>query len=392
MIGLTRRALLSLVALLGLTLAPTPAQAAEIPVPAGATTLTIAGQGHGHGHGMSQYGAAAAARQGLRYRQILRHYYPGTGWGRSGGRMKVLLTADTTPDVVVVNRKGLRAHVAGGRTWKLWKLARKAARTATRWRIVPLDATRSALDYRKRGWHRFAVVAGTLEFSAGGQPLTRVAGGRRTAYRGTWRAASPAPGSVARDTVNLVSLGAYLRGVVPREVPALWPTHAVRAQAVAARSYAAYERQYDSHGYFDVYDTTQDQVYGGRSAEHPAATRAIRATRGQVLTYAGAPAFTQFSASNGGWMLAGSRPYLVSGPDRFDPVRRWSTSVTLAWLRSVAPSAGTIQGIDLVTYPNAGPWVDEVLVRGSEKTVSIDGERFRSLAGLKSASFRLSVS
>lgn len=393
MIALSRRALVPLVALLCLVVAPSPVQAAEVTVPAGATTLIVEGQGHGHGHGLSQYGAAAAARQGVKYRQILRHYYPGTNWGRAGGRMRVLLTADTSPDLVVVNSKGLKAHVVGGRTWRLSKVAKKAARKAKLWRIMPVDGARSALDFRKRkgGWRRFVVVTGTLEFTAGGKPITLVAGGRR-AYRGVLRAVAPTPGSTDRDTVNIVPLEAYLQGVVPREVPALWPTHAVRAQAVAARSYAAFERQSRARGYFDVYDTTQSQVYGGKSSEHPAATRAIKATRGQVLTYGGAPAFTQFSASNGGWMLAGSRPYLVSGRDPFDPVRRWTKTVGLDWLRSVAPSAGTIESIDVVTHPNAGAWVAKVIVRGSSRDVEITGERFRSLAGLLSSSFRLRVS
>lgn len=373
-----------------LTLSPAPAQA--VPVPPGATTMTIQGEGAGHGHGMSQYGAAAAARQGLAHRQILQHYYPGTGWGRAAGAMKVLITADTSPDLVVVNRTGLKARVVGGRTWKLSKVRAKAARKAKLWRIVPVDGVHSALQYRKRGWRTLTVTAGTLEFTAGGAPIKLVVGGARVPYRGALRAAQPTPGSAERDTVNIVPLEAYLQGVVPREVPALWPAQAVRAQAVAARSYAAYERQFDSHGYFDVYDTTADQVYGGSRAEHPAATRAVRATRGRVLTYAGAPAFTQFSSSNGGWMLAGSKPYLVSGPDRFDPVRRWSKTVSLAAVQARWPSAGTILDISVLTYANAGTWVDKVVIDGSSSDYTVSGSDFRSWAGLPSSSFRVSFS
>ena len=94
----------------------------------------------------------------------------------------------------------------------------------------------------------------------------------RAHYRGALR-------SVGNNTVNVVRLEHYLRGVVPQEVPALWKPAAVQAQAVAARTYAAFERKASSKGRgYDLCDTAHCQVYGGVDAEHPATTRAIRAS------------------------------------------------------------------------------------------------------------------
>ena len=109
--------LAGLVAAAALVLVSTPAHAAQNSwtVPRRAT-VTINGHGYGHGHGMSQYGAEGAARQGLSYRQIIDFYYPGTSWGTARGRIRVLITADTSDDLVVEARPGLtRARHRGVR-------------------------------------------------------------------------------------------------------------------------------------------------------------------------------------------------------------------------------------------------------------------------------------
>ena len=73
-----------------------------------ARTVVLSGHGFGHGHGMSQYGAQGAAKQGLTYRQIIDFYYPGTTWSQVTGKVRVLISADTTSDVVVAAVPGLR--------------------------------------------------------------------------------------------------------------------------------------------------------------------------------------------------------------------------------------------------------------------------------------------
>ena len=130
----------------------------------------------------------------------------------------------------------------------------------------------------------------------------------------------------------MLPLDRYVQGVVPSEVPTSWPADAVRAQAVAARTYAAFERE-AATDYYDICDTTSCQVYGGLSAEDAAANDAVRATRGRVVLYEGLPAFTQFSSSNGGYSSAGSQPYLVAQPDPYEassdnPNDPWTATVT----------------------------------------------------------------
>ena len=97
----------------------------------GATAITVTGHGFGHGHGLSQYGALGAAEQGLTWQQIDEFYYPGTTWGRIGGKIRVLITADTGRDVQVVAAAGLKVtSLARPRTWRLPPVG------ARKWRLV----------------------------------------------------------------------------------------------------------------------------------------------------------------------------------------------------------------------------------------------------------------
>jgi stage II sporulation protein D len=303
-----------------------PAAAADPwPVPDNAT-ISLDGRGNGHGHGLSQYGAEGAARQGLGYRDILGFYYPGTQWGASGGSVQVLITRDTSKDVVVDPRAGLTVHSPGsGRTWKLPAKVRKHGPRSDkvrvrRWRIVPGSGHRSQVSYRTGGWHVWKDARGDAQFAAGGRPVELHTPQGVVAYRGALRSASPAGSTTDRDTVNVVSLDSYLRGVVPSEVIAsTWHAAAIRAQAVAARTYAAYERAHaPSSQHYQLCDTAHCQVYGGYSAEYPTSDAAVAATAHEVITSGGEPAFAQFSASNGGWASAGAFDYLPAQEDPYD--------------------------------------------------------------------------
>src|SRR5215216_1696163 len=132
---------LGVVATVVLSSAP-PATAEPV---AEATSYKITGHGYGHGHGLSQYGALGAARQGVGWKQILGFYYPGTRLGRARGTIKVLITADTSKDVMVDARVGLRLHrLPGGKSYVLDKVRPKA----TRWRIMP-KGHKSIVSYRR---------------------------------------------------------------------------------------------------------------------------------------------------------------------------------------------------------------------------------------------------
>lgn len=122
--------------------------------------------------------------------------------------------------------------------------------------------------------------------------------GRVARYRGN---VEVRPASVGFTVINELPVEHYLYGVVPAEMPVSFPPEALKAQAVAARSYViAQLGSYGSQG-FDVLDNQQSQVYRGYDGEHPQAARAVDETAGKVLVYRGQPIAAFFHSSSGGY-------------------------------------------------------------------------------------------
>lgn len=118
-------------------------------------------------------------------------------------------------------------------------------------------------------------------------------------------------------TINNVLLEDYVKGVVPAEMPTSWAANAVRAQAVAARSYAVRLQRFARYSEYDICDTTACQVYGGMSRETSGGNAAVKATAGSIVTYRGVVALTQFASSNGGYSARGDYPYLAAHRDPY---------------------------------------------------------------------------
>ena len=380
-----------------------PPAAADPPIPAGSGSMTVRGTGFGHGWGMSQYGAYGAARQGKSWPQILAFYYPGTRLGSlpTGTAIRVWISADTDGDLRVQPSPGLRLTSAGssfalptGSKYRTWRVTR--------------SGTGYRLSYRGTagGWTTQRTPLGSSTWSfASSAKLVKVVlpGGAVREYRGTVALAKR--GSSGR-TVNRLAMEAYLRSVVPAEMPTSWSAHAVRAQAVAARSYAAWLKAAGYGRGYDTCDTVNCQVYAGYAAttggrRHVYETRngnaAVQATANRVLTYRGRVAFTQFSSSNGGHSATGSQPYLRARRDPYDGVVR-----SQAWTRTIATASigriwavGRVRSVQVASRDGAGPWggrVRQVKIVGSRRSVTVSGAAFRYRLGMRSDLFTVVAS
>ncbi len=360
--------------------------------------VVVRGHGYGHGHGMSQYGAYGAARQGLSADQIVGFYYPGTTPAQARGRIRVLLGSDTSDDVVVSPVAGLKVRDRGART--TYPLPTPDG--VSRWRALVERGT-PVLDYLVGStWTRWLpdgvpAFTGDLQFQAGRTPLTLWTPAGARVYRGKLRAASPTAGSTRRDTVNVLRLDDYVRGVLPAEMPPGWAPEAVKAQAIAARTYAVWSRAQNKKRYYQVCDTTACQVYGGAGAEHPLADAAVAATSRQVLTFDGAPAFTQFSSSSGGWTAAGSVPYLPAQADPYDaheanPNNTWSVTLDVRRLERAYPALGELRRIRVTARDGNGEWSGRVMslqLDGTRADRTLTGDSFRWAFGLRSTWFTI---
>lgn len=123
--------------------------------------------------------------------------------------------------------------------------------------------------------------------------------------------------------INILNLEQYLYGVVPKEMSPQWHMEALKSQAVAARTYALYQKEKNRNRDYDVYASTASQVYGGYGAEYARATRAVNETRGQILLYRGKLVLAYFHSNSGGvtedaeQVWTAEVPYLRSVRDDF---------------------------------------------------------------------------
>jgi SpoIID/LytB domain protein len=159
--------------------------------------------------------------------------------------------------------------------------------------------------------------------------------------------------------VNQLAFEEYLLGL--SEMPPRWPTEALKAQAIAARSYALYEMQAGQGTAAravgaDICATDACQVYTGLRHERQEAAAAwaaaVTATAGQVLLYKGRPVMAEYSSSNGGQSVSGGQPYLraVNDPDdALSPLHHWQVSIPLDTIAGTFPGPGLLIGADRPT-------------------------------------------
>lgn len=305
---------------------------------AASPAFTFEGGGWGHGIGLSQYGAQGYAKSGWTYDAILKHYFQGTTLV-SKPSVKVKVNIDERAE------SRSRWHIRAGSDAPLVVVqqSNKAVKlelnsSSSYWVTTSSGNTRVHADASGSPGQLLKSFAGECYVTAGG--LVQVLGTsgpfNHTGVR--WRGTihfRPSTASTSK-AVNYVGIEEYLYGVVPRESPSSWHAEALKAQAVAARSYA-YQDALEGK---TLYCTTRSQVYNGKSRpgynhEPASTTAAIQATAGKLVWYGTEtkPVKTYFSSSSGGHTanietVWGStpKPYYkgVVDADEASPYYRWS--------------------------------------------------------------------
>ncbi|HEX6024629.1 MAG TPA: SpoIID/LytB domain-containing protein [Solirubrobacter sp.] len=314
---------------------------------------------------MSQYGAMGYASNGWDAARILAHYYTGTSLGTTdpNQRVRVQLVAETRS-----------ARITGARQAGSRKLDPSVTYTIKRRGLSQLDLT-------ARG-KRLATFSAPLQVAGDGGITSLVGHGR---YRGVLEFAPTVFTGIS--VINVVALDDYLQGVVPAESPASWPAEALKAQAIAARTYAiTTAKTADFHHYAD----TRSQVYKGVGIETPSTNAAVAATRGQIVTYQGEPVVTYFFSTSGGQTESventslGSepKPWLKSVEDEYDsvsPRHRWTKRMSMksADRRLGSLVKGTFRGIK-VTRRGDSPRIVTAEVIGSRGRTPTDGATLRA--------------
>jgi SpoIID/LytB domain protein len=376
--------------------APSPA-----PAYADDGTVTFVGHGYGHGRGMSQYGAYGwAVNSGSPYDQILAFYYGGTSLRADAGNqpISVELTRVTGGDTIVTGNGLMIKGTPVGAAAVL--IHRTGPGT-----FQPYSAPGCGGPWTAWGTELASglTIATTGDQSVLGNLPVVCESAKTTGYRGSL---SVIDAGNTQFTLNNVMSEDYLRGVVPREMPASWGDagsgrgmQALMTQAVAARSYSLGSGARPTSG-ASTCDSDSCQVYGGafeqpydgafKVLEDPRSNTAVQATAGQVMhsNATGLIARTEFSSSNGGWSAGGTFPAVEDPADAwYNPNHNWTATLSLA---SVAAALGTgqIRSID-VTARNGlgaegGRALTVVVTQVGGATASFSGDTVRVRLGLKS--------
>lgn len=342
----------------------------------GATALLVAGPlvlwtgddvyrplaGPGHGRGMSQHGALKSAQDGWTAERILGHYYPGATLGAVGPTtlaVRLMAQDDSTLDAYAEAGARVAGRIIGpGEVAHLTALPDGGANV-----VVTTGCDGEVL------WQTSTADPWIYPVDpAPGRPatehLTLCGGG---AYRGSLGVATE---DGAARTVNRVDVEDYLLGVIPAEVQANWAdkgaAEALRAQAIAARSYALAETRYP---YAQTCDTTDCQVYPGTVKEDPRTAEAVASTAGMVLLRDGHVLRSEYSAAPDGGQPADIQTFEVGptpaelsvGAPPAGPAPRTRTSDTespidaeYARIGGAESSVGEPIGPEMILPENAG--------------------------------------
>jgi stage II sporulation protein D len=328
----------------------------------------VKGHGWGHGVGMSQYGAYGLARHGRNYREILDHYYRHTRIGNAGSQtIKVLLGSGADSVAFRKARKACGKRLRRNRSYRF---------------------KRSGSDVILRRPRRGRIRNCGRTGSATGSGTIRI--GDKGVYRGRLKARASGGDLLV---INAVGLEGYIKGVVPNEVPSSWPGPTLRAQAVAARSYALAT---SGGGAFDVYDDVRSQVYGGRDSETPRTNKGVKRTRGRVVRHGRKVATTFFFSTSGGRTesvengFPGADPvrYLKSVRDPYDgtsPHHTWKARYSQSEIESRLSElfAGRLRKIKVLERGDS-PRIVRARVVGSRDSSKVSGLTLQAELDLRS--------
>lgn len=394
------------------TFLPTTRPSTKWPTATGPTTLgesiRLHGRGYGHGVGMNQYGAQGRALDGQQADHILAHYFKDTELGAIATgtpirvRLFAALAASASKPIILTGRNG--DWTIDGVATVFPRDARLEVRptvsgTTVTWRGKVVSAGGTTLRDAAIGTFRIRGVTGSTVLEVDAKPTSA------DRFRGAIRVGLSGSAATASVT-NELALELYLRGVVPAEMPSTWHAQALRAQAIAARSYAA-RRLRPGVSFFDVPDDSSSQVYLGLDGEKSTTTAAVTGSAGVVLKKGSEIVNAMFHSTGGGFtednesvyvnasgaVVASPVSYLRGGPDRridgsaYDAAAPYATWATATYSRAALSAifagdsrtnVGTLSALDLTDRGVGGRLRSVTLIgSGGERTVS--GDVFRSI-------------
>lgn len=353
------------------------------------TVFTVSGGGYGHGVGMSQFGARGRADAGQSAAQILDAYYPGTTLATIA-QPTIRVKLGDTPSLVV-SGPALTAAPDG---------AAAAVVTAPAQSLTISASSDGSITAQAAGGGVVVLVGpggvGTIDWVDGESALVSSFGHHYRHGRLVVRSISTGSLDVVLDQLPMQR---YVDGLA--EVSSSWPAEALRAQAIAGRTFAAYRLAHPQSSRFDIYASVSDQAFVGDDKASGALgdrwIAAVADTSDQVVTSGGVAIQAFYSSSNGGYSEASgyvfvtSLAYLPARPDPYDQAAgnsnfAWTEAYTgeelAAWLTAAGrPNVGSITAVSIGAGVGGSGRVDRAtfMVQGvSGGSFTMTGNQFRS--------------
>lgn len=196
------------------------------------------------------------------------------------------------------------------------------------------------------------------------------------------------------NVINIIKIEQYLYGVLKKEISPKWPEEVLKAQAIAARTFALSNmNKYLDNGY-NICATTNSQAYGGLYHEHPATNKAVDDTSGIVAIYQGEPINAVYHSDSGGFtensedVWGGFVPYLRSVQSDFEeivspPNHQWGCSLSeqdiLSRLTQKGYKAKSLKDIIISEKTSSGRVVSVNIIDIDDQKINLKGNEFRLL-------------
>lgn len=233
------------------------------------------------------------------------------------------------------------------------------------------------------GGENLLMVSNDVDYGFSGTDDTFTINGKQ--YRGCLRFAV---NGTVMTAVNVVDLEEYLYGVIPAEMPASYGEEALKAQTLAARTYAMTKLNAHKSSGYELCDTINCQVYKGYSDENSKTNAIVDETEGEIICYNGTPIEAVFSASTGGYTENSENvwnsvvPYLRAVPEVGEYGNNtWTKTLTLSQLDSLlsakGENIGSAQDI-VITKISTGGRVQEMKIVGTSGSVTLTKENIRT--------------
>jgi len=317
----------------------------------------------------------------------------------------IVLAAEKQPSLRVgIFLDQNETSISGDGTFKIYNLKSNVLISEERNRVVKLLPHDKGIEILGKG-----VYSGPIKIiPVGNTKIIVMFNGQKYRYRGNMEVdIDKEQGKL--NVINIIGIEEYLYGVLKKEISPSWPTEALKAQAIAARTFAIFNmNKYIDKGY-NICASTNSQAYGGVNHEDPLTNKAVDETRGIIMVYKGEPINAVYHSDSGGYtedsenVWGSFLPYLRSVKSKFEekvspPHHIWSYSISERDLTEKLQKQGhkinSIVSIEPVKKSETGRAGELVFTADNNKVINIKTNDFRSLIGvdlIRSTFFNIEV-